>query len=254
MLKQFLTRKLKRTPLWLLLRSREKISRMHIIQRCIDVLRANTYLEIGVSHGECFASIQAPNKIGVDPIAPAPLVVQELGRPGVCYFRGTSDSFFEAAAPEALINGVDVVFIDGLHTFAQAYRDCVHAVRFLNPGGIILFHDCLPESVVQGTPAGSYEEVRTRLKESGVAWDGMWTGDVWKAVVALRRHPDLETLVLDCDCGIGLVQRRTGGTRLKFSDTDIEAMKFADLAASTKNLLGLRRPAYLERILASRRR
>jgi hypothetical protein len=188
----------------------------------------------------------------VDPIAPAPLVVEELRKPGVRYFESTSDAFFELAAPEALAEGVDVVFIDGLHTYAQAYRDTIHALEYLTPGGIVLLHDCLPANENEATEATSGDEVRAILEAKGVEWDGAWTGDVWKAIVALRRHAELETDVLNCDCGVGVVRRGTNDEPLRISDAEIEAMQFGDLAANARQLLGLRTPAYLEWVLSSR--
>ena len=55
-----------------------------------------------------------------DPVPAAPLVIAEQTKPGVRYFALTSDQFFEKVAPEVLAGGVDVVFIDGLHTYQQA--------------------------------------------------------------------------------------------------------------------------------------
>ena len=43
--------------------------------------------------------------------------------------------------------GWDVVFIDGLHTKEAASRDIDLALRFLQPGGRIIFHDTKMESV-----------------------------------------------------------------------------------------------------------
>lgn len=48
----------------------------------------------------------------------------------------SSDKFFK-------INKIffDVVFIDGLHKYEQCQRDCMNSMKFLNQGGIIIFHD-----------------------------------------------------------------------------------------------------------------
>ena len=60
---------------------------------------------------------------------------------GVDPFKGgthrmSSDKFFK-------INKIffDVVFIDGLHKYEQCQRDCMNSMKFLNQGGIIIFHD-----------------------------------------------------------------------------------------------------------------
>ena len=180
-----------------------KVTRMEVIQRSIDTLRARRYLEIGVKDGTCFCSLTAPEKIEVDPIAPQPAVALEMQKPGVKYFALTSDEFFTKVAPQVLARGVDVVFIDGLHTFQQAYRDCINSLQYLNPGGLIILHDCLPNSEASAMPAKSYEQA---WKINGPNWDGFWMGDVWKAIIVLRTlHADLRACVLNCDFGMGLV-------------------------------------------------
>jgi hypothetical protein len=247
---KWIQRSYKRTPLpWLM---RNAVSRRDVIQRCIDARGARTYLEIGVSDGRCFTAVKAPTRIGVDPIAPAALVVAELAKPGVVYVSRTSDSFFETEAPRLLSNGVDVVFIDGLHTWAQAYRDCVNSLQYLSPDGVILLHDCLPRNEGQAMVAGSPQEAAALAQAQGVPFDWAWTGDVWKAIVALRQRPDLATCVLDCDRGVGVVRRgaNEGGPRL--SEADIGRLRFEDLKARAGELLGLRRPYHLVKALASR--
>lgn len=243
-------RLLKWTPVpWFV---RNGVSRRAVIQRCIDARNASVYLEIGVSDGRCFASVRAPRKVGVDPIRAAPLVVEELAKPGVLYFERTSDAFFETDAPQALADGVDVVFVDGLHTWEQAYRDCVNALRYLRPGGIILVHDCLPRTEGQAMAAGSIDEAAALAETRGIPWDWAWTGDTWKAIVALRQHPDLVAYVLECDRGVGVIHRGAseGGPRL--SEAEIEGLGFADLAARAGELLGLRRPFHLGRLLSAK--
>jgi hypothetical protein len=136
------------------------VSRKEVIQRVVDILGGQRYLEIGVDEGACFCAISASEKIGVDPVPAVPLVIAETTKPGVHYFALTSDQFFEKAAPEALAGGVDVVFIDGLHTYQQAYKDCINALEYLNQGGVILLHDCLPTAEEEARAAGSYEDAK----------------------------------------------------------------------------------------------
>jgi hypothetical protein len=217
------------------------LSRKEVIQRVIDDLGGQRYLEIGIDEGACFCAISVPQKIGVDPVPAAPLVIAEQAKPGVRYFALTSDQFFEKVAPEVLAGGVDVVFIDGLHTYRQAYQDCMNALKYLSQGGVILLHDCLPASEEEALVAGSYEDAKEI--NSGSNWDGNWVGDVWKAIVRLRaHHKDLGTRVLDCDHGIGIVLREKNDSRLSLSLEQIDAMTFADLMANAKRYLGLCKP------------
>src|SRR5262245_22654143 len=214
MLRSSLSKIVRQSPLrWYL---PHKLTRMEAIQCAIDALGARRYLEIGVNDGTCFCSLTAPEKIGVDPISPQPAVSTEITKQGVHYFSLKSDDFFRGIAPQVLADGVDVVFIDGLHTFDQAYRDCMHSLDYLNPGGLILLHDCLPTSEEEARPAQSVEEAR-RL--NGPGWNTEWTGDVWKAILRIRaRHSALRGCVLECDHGIGLVYRETNESRLSLTE------------------------------------
>jgi hypothetical protein len=240
------SRLVRRTPLrWYIA---NQLTRMQLIQYAIDTLGARTYLEIGVDDGLPFSVVRAPIKIGVDPIPARPLVTAELQRPGSSYFAMTSDEFFERHAPQVLAGGVDVAFVDGLHTYDQAYRDVRHALRYLNPGGVVLVHDCLPADAQEACVANSYDEARRIL---GPTWNGLWTGDAWKTIVAIRSgHTAAHACVLDCDHGVGVVYNGPGLAPLSYSLAEIEALDYAALRAAPQQLLGLARPAQLRTILS----
>lgn len=234
--------------LWLL---RDRVSRQEVVQWCVDDLKATTYLEIGVSDGECFCAVSAPIKIGVDPIAPSPAVLEETRQSGVTYCALPSDEFFRGPARGLLTAGVDVAFIDGLHTWHQAYRDCRNVLRYLSPEGVILLHDCLPRNEQEATVAASHSHA---AELNGPGWNGVWTGDVWRVIVTLRTyHTDLSAHVLWCDHGIGLVRRTRRPSRHPLAEMDISGLTFADLRADKRRLLGLARPAYLPWTVKSRR-
>lgn len=250
MLEAILSTLIRVTPLhWYLA---DRMTRMQLIQYAIDTLGARTYLEIGVDQGQAFCAIRAPIKIGVDPVSAAPAVQAEVKRPGSSYFSIASDEFFERHAPEVLAAGADVVFIDGLHTYQQTHRDIHHALQYLAPGGIILVHDCLPASPLEATVAASHAEAR-RINDPG--WDGMWTGDTWKAIVAARAgHTPGEACVLQCDHGVGVVFKSAAAPSLSLSLTEIDALDFDALRRNPQHLLGLARPARLRDILEPLRR
>jgi len=65
---------------------------VHILQTIVAKKKDKTYLEIGVDQGKVFEIIHGPNKIGVDPVAPAKKVKAVLG-PHTKYFQKTSDDF-----------------------------------------------------------------------------------------------------------------------------------------------------------------
>lgn len=249
MIRSFLSRLIRQTPLkW---QVSNKVSRLDVIQHAINALGAVRYLEIGVAEGWCFCGVRVAERIGVDPIPPAPAVVAQLQAPGSTYAARTSDDFFALDAPRLLSHGVDVVFIDGLHTYDQSYRDCLNALRYLNPGGVIFMHDCLPVSEAEARVAPSYDEA-ARL--NGPDWNGLWTGDGWKAIVALRSlHEDVDACVLNCDHGLGMVTRRPGRRALSYSAAQIEALAYQDLTRDPARLLGLRMPGHLFATVAALR-
>ena len=133
------------------------------------------YLEVGVADGQNFRSVIAERKIGVDPSPAAPAT-----------HRMTSDEFFKSNRET-----FDIIFIDGLHLYEQVLRDVENALACLNPGGIIIMHDCMP----------STEEGQGRKPIPGA-----WNGDVWKAAAYIRMNlSNVHFCVLDMDWGCGIL-------------------------------------------------
>ena len=106
----------------------------------------------------------------------------------------------------------DCVFIDGLHIYDQVKRDIVNSSKFLNDNGFILVHDCLPRSI------SSQAVPRYKLT---------WNGDVWKAIVDLRRDTNLEIFTCLADEGISIIQKKKNSNILKI-DKKISEIKFKD--------------------------
>lgn len=133
------------------------------------------YLEIGVFDGTTLEAVRTSRSIGVDP---APRIRAGVTTPrGIDLHRVPSDDYFadlDARDPEATF---DVVFVDGLHEFRQAYRDIANALRRLRRGGLVLVDDVVPPDA---TAAGPDMPAR-----------GPWTGDVFRAVLALAPQSDV---------------------------------------------------------------
>ena len=148
--------------------------RWNLINYLIETKDYSSYLEIGCDQNQLFSKIKIKNKLGVDPVSGGNI-------------RKTSDEFFKNN-----IEKFDIVFIDGLHHYHQVKRDILNSLKFLNNDGIILVHDCLPDSLSkQAVP---------RYKMS-------WNGDVWKAIVDLRQDGNLEIYTLKIDQGIGVKKK-----------------------------------------------
>ena len=153
-----------------------------------------SYLEIGCDKDQLFSKINIENKYGVDPSSGGNI-------------RKTSDDFFL----ENKIN-FDLVFIDGLHEYKQAKNDIINSLKFLNKDGIILVHDCMPDSMSkQAVP-------RYRMS---------WNGDVWKAIVDLRRDKNIEIFTCEIDQGIAIIQNKMNTNPLRL-DLQIKQLKFKD--------------------------
>ena len=241
-----------------------------IIQAAINRLRAETYVEIGVDSGECFWRVDAKRKIAVDPIMqPAfrstfkGLHVragdetpprESLALANSVFFEMTSDNAFTRHATVFAEQPIDVVLIDGLHTYEQSLKDVQHCLNYLRPEGVIVMHDCNPASEAMAVPAPSFEAAE-KLGVPG--WNSQWSGDVWKTIVHLRScRDDLQVFVLDCDLGVGIVSRRrmqikTHVPLLDYSAEGIAKLCYVDLDRQRKMLLNLKHPRYFHAFLAN---
>lgn len=151
-----------------------KQDRTSLIQYLIKKNNYKSYLEIGVSNGDNFNRIMIDHKDGVDPI----------GNPA--NYQMTSDEFF--AQNDRFY---DIIFIDGLHVAEQVIKDVDHSLKWINPKGVIVMHDCLPQK----------EEAQFPYPVQG-----SWNGDVWKAAAYIRMHyPNVHFCVIDMDWGCGIL-------------------------------------------------
>ncbi len=220
------------------------MDRMFVIQEIINKKRAKVYLEIGVHTGECFLRVRARKKMAVDP-----QMLISLKRKQKYYIRNpynffsqyyhmTSDDFFRKH--DAFLNrlGLDVVFIDGLHTYEQSLRDVQNSFKYLKGGGVVVMHDCNPLSEEAATPAPSLEDaerlnIPRHLPE--------WNGDVWKTIVNLRScRKDVAVFVLDCDQGLGIITKRMPENVLPYSPEEIHNFHYRDLDENRTYLLNLK--------------
>ncbi len=161
------------------------MKRYDIINHLIKKNNYKSYLEIGTqSRSNCFDKIECDFKYCVDPDPNAK-----------ADFVGTSDEFFEQNNHYKMPSKplYDTIFIDGLHTEEQVYKDIINSLSLLSENGIIVCHDMLP-----------IDEKSQRVpRETKV-----WMGNCWKAFVKLRAlRSDLEMRTINTDCGCGLIKR-----------------------------------------------
>jgi Methyltransferase domain len=153
-------------------------------------LRPANYVEIGVRKGMSLRmAVPGTRCIGVDP---NPILDREL--PETRIFALTSDAFFARHDLRDLLGGpVALAFIDGLHLFEQVLVDFINVERHSDPETVILLHDCLP-----------FDEITSNREQT----TDFYSGDVWKAAMALVQHrPDLEmTTIRTAPTGLTLVR------------------------------------------------
>jgi hypothetical protein len=143
-------------------------------------LKPDNYFEIGVHKGTSIRQTPPDTRcIGVDP---QPNIQGRLPDAKRIY-ELTSDDFFERYDLRELLGGpVQVAFIDGLHLFEQVLRDFVNLERSCDPDTVVLLHDCIPLDA----------ETASRERTTD-----FFSGDVWKAVLAIRRErPDLQMVMV----------------------------------------------------------
>lgn len=224
--------------------------RAEVINRFLDVLDAGTYLEIGVAWGESFHAVRARLKLAVDPrfrfripLRARAVRIAGLGR-GEHYFRMESDAFFVRHGEWLRAHPIDVALVDGLHESDQAMRDIENCLRFLSPTGVVLVHDCNPQTASAAAPTLG-EASRTE------GWNGEWNGDVYRAIVCLRlKHPDVGVCVLDMDQGLGIVAPWLEPEPLARIDDEVGSLDFESFSERREELLNLRPPEDLDRIVA----
>ena len=172
----------------------ENFHRWDLINYLIKKNNYKNYLEIGCDQNQLFSKVKIDHKIGVDPVSGGNI-------------RKTSDKFFEENKSD-----FDIIFIDGLHTFQQVKKDILNSVSCLKDNGIILVHDCMPDSL------GKQAVPRYKMQ---------WNGDVWKAIVDLRQQEELDIYTCEMDQGIGVITNKKN-TSILYLDKPISKLKFKD--------------------------
>lgn len=182
----------------------DKPTRFDLLNKLIADHKYNNYLEIGCSNDDCFRAITAQNKIGVDPFHGGT-------------HRMTSDEFFRSNTQK-----FDIIFIDGLHQYAQVKKDMLNAVDALTDNGTILVHDCLPLNYYAQLPFPP---------------GGDWNGDVWKAFVELRCMNNIDCAVSLIDHGVGVIKKRANSNPLKIETADFFTLKYKDFVNNYESWL-----------------
>jgi hypothetical protein len=170
-------------------------SYLELLGRLHAFLEPKTYVEIGVWEGASLR-LTKPGTTGIG-IDPRPRISGELPR-NVRVVQETSDEFFANRDVRRALGGnaVELAFIDGMHRFEFVLRDFMNLEAYCTENALILIHDCYPRDAASSG--------RDPIPDAD-----FWTGDVWRALVALRRHrPDLDAATLASPpSGLGLIRK-----------------------------------------------
>ncbi len=229
------------------------LNRSKVIQEFINYKKYKTYLEIGVLEGETFLNICSRRKIAVDPYIKIS-IRKKIASIRRCYlnifsryFEMSSDEFFKSKTKLLEKYGLDIILIDGLHTYTQSLIDTKNCLKYLNKDGVIVMHDCNPPSESAAYPANSIEEA-TSLNLPG--WDGEWCGDVWKTIIYLRSiQRNLNVFVLDCDFGLGIITKGEPESIIEYSKEEIDDLTYQELEKYREKILNLKSTEYLKAFL-----
>ena len=233
------------------------MNRLTVLQKIINRFKAKTYLEIGVQTGVIISNINASKKIGIDPNFSFPKKLKLKKLIGVVNFKAiekTSDAFFDSDASRILSSGIDVALVDGHHTYNQSLKDVQNCLKYLNPSGVIIMHDCNPNNYACAYPLSDSQSIDDimMLAEAGElpGWNGSWSGDVWKTVAHLRiTNKDLNIFTLDLDWGLGIISKGQGQPLSKISLDELQKMDYWSLEKNRVELLNLKHPKYLDEFL-----
>ncbi len=148
------------------------------INTLASALKVQNYLEIGVCKGMTFTEVDILKKTAVDP--KFQFDFSDVADENISFNEMTSDRFFSTLP---LKTKFDLVFIDGLHTFEQTYRDFCNSLLHAHDKTVFLIDDTVPKDV--------FSSLRNQAKaikwrgDAGLS-GGAWHGDAFKTVFALH--------------------------------------------------------------------
>lgn len=141
---------------------------------------AKAYLEIGIAEGNTFLNASCFElRHGVDPKFRLDVAAHESD--SVVFFEMTSDEFFAHHADPK--QKYDIVFLDGLHTFEQTFRDFCSSQAHSHDDTIWLIDDVNPYDIFS---AHRDQEAAYQYRDRHGLRGLQWHGDVFKVVFAIH--------------------------------------------------------------------
>ena len=165
---------------------------------------ARSYLEIGVNKGGTFLCIETPRRVAFDPNFL--FDTQSHKSEATSFYEVTSDVYFsEIASPQ---DQFDLIFLDGLHTFEQTFRDFCASLSHSHQKTIWVIDDTNPVSWAAAARKQrqlSARVVRRLLRDRRLHW----MGDVFKVVFAIHDFFPQFSYATFCEHGQTVVRHQT---------------------------------------------
>jgi len=148
------------------------------LNKLAEAIEARTYLEIGIARGDTLLGVSVAHRTGVDRV----LVprVRDQDSAGIALYEMTSDEYFGSLPSTTTI---DLAYIDGLHTFEQAYRDLCNALAHATARTVVLMDDTWPDDEFSAIPDLGLSQ---RSREAAGSTGNSWHGDVYKVVATIH--------------------------------------------------------------------
>lgn len=151
-----------------------QVTRLNVIQGCLDLFNMPSYLEIGVWKGKTFFPAKAERKVAVDPKFAFDVKAAEATYETSTFHEVTSDKYFGSLPKD---ESFDVIYIDGLHTFDQTLRDLLNSLAFLKDDGIVIIDDVYPREYHSALANVKHAHL---VKAHTGSTNKEWMGDVYK--------------------------------------------------------------------------
>jgi hypothetical protein len=148
------------------------------LNRLAKALGARSYLEIGVEQGWTFDLVKVAERTAVD--LTFDLDMDDYPSETTTFAEMSSDEFF-ADLPAS--KQFDLIYVDGLHTFEQTYRDLCNCLLHSHLRTAILVDDTLPSDVYSSLRD---EEQALAFREATGDDGSAWHGDTYKVVFAVH--------------------------------------------------------------------
>lgn len=152
------------------------VKRLNWLAKAIN---AKSYLEIGVLNGKTFSHVRVKTRHAVDPNFQ--FDTRELADRNTCFYPMTSDEYFARHIGQ---RQYDLVFLDGLHTYEQTFRDFCAVLPHTHARSVILIDDTLPRDPYAALP--DPREAARQKEAAGHTGGEGWNGDVYKLVFAIH--------------------------------------------------------------------